>query len=84
LFKRFAESIVKKNPNALILRCSMMLGPTMKPNHITKIKDNEPKIGLSSDSTFNYILMENLFEFFNSGDYLQHSGIINFTANDSS
>lgn len=83
LFKRFAESIVKKDPNALILRCSMMLGPTMKPNHITKIKNNEPKIGLSSNSTFNYILMENLFEFFNSKDYLQYSGIVNFIANDS-
>lgn len=82
LFKRFAESIVEKNPDALILRCSMMLGPDMKPNHITKLKDNTDKLGLSSDSTFNYILMSDILEFFSSGDYLEHSGIINFVAND--
>jgi len=83
IFKKFAESIVVKDKDALILRCSMMLGPTMKPNHVTKIKNNEPKIGLSGDSTFNYILMENLLEFFNSGDYLNYSGVVDFVANDS-
>jgi len=83
LFKKFAESIVIKNKDALILRCSMMLGPTMKPNHITKIKSNESKIGLSGDSTFNYILMDDIREFIASGDYLQYSGIIDFMANDS-
>jgi nucleoside-diphosphate-sugar epimerase len=83
LFKKFAESIVAKNKDALILRCSMMLGPTMKPNHITKIKNNESKIGLSGDSTFNYILMDDIREFIASGDYLQYSGIIDFMASDS-
>ena len=83
IFKKFAESIVAKDKDALILRCSMMLGPTMKPNHVTKIKNNEPKIGLSGDSTFNYILMDDIREFIASGDYLQHSGIIDFMANDS-
>jgi len=83
MFKKFAESIVEKYNDALILRCSMMLGNTMKPNHVTKIKDNQDKIGLSGNSTFNYILMEDLLEFFNSGDYLNHKGIIDFVANDS-
>lgn len=83
LFKKFAESIVAKNKDALILRCSMMLGSTMKPNHITKIKNNESKIGLSGDSTFNYILMDDIREFIVSGDYLQYSGIIDFMAKDS-
>jgi dTDP-4-dehydrorhamnose reductase len=81
LFKRFAESVVEKNPNALILRCSMMLGSTMKPNHVTKLKDNIDKLSLSGDSTFNYILMDDLVEFFQSKDYLKYSGIIDFTSN---
>ena len=83
IFKKFAESIVEKYNNALILRCSMMLGDTMKPNHITKIKDNQDKISLSGNSTFNYILMEDLLKFFNSGDYLNYRGVIDFVANDS-
>jgi len=83
LFKKFAESIVEKNPNALILRCSMMLGSTMKPNHITKLRDNVDKLGLSGYSTFNYILMDDIFEFINSGEYLKYSGIIDFVANNS-
>jgi len=82
LFKRFAESIVEKNPNALILRCSMMLGPDMKPNHVTKLKDNVDKLGLSSDSTFNYILMSDILEFFSSGDYLEYSGVVDFISNE--
>jgi nucleoside-diphosphate-sugar epimerase len=83
LFKKFAESIVEKDKNALILRCSMMLGPTMKPNHITKLKNNIEQIGLSDESTFNYILMNDILNFFNSGEYLNHSGVIDFVANDS-
>lgn len=83
LFKKFAESIVEKNSDALILRCSMMLGPTMKPNHVTRLRDNIDKLGLSDDSTFNYILMDDIFEFINSGEYLNHNGIIDFVANDS-
>lgn len=82
-FKKFAESIVEKNPNTLILRCSMMLGSTMKPNHVTKLRDNVDKLGLSGDSTFNYILMDDIFEFINSGEYLTHNGVIDFVANDS-
>jgi len=81
LFKKFAESIVERNKNALILRCSMMLGPTMKPNHVTKLRDNIDKLSLSGDSTFNYILMEDILEFIQSKDYLNYSGIIDFTSN---
>lgn len=82
LFKKFTESIIEKYPSSLILRCSMMIGDTMKPNHITKIKENYPQIGLSPDSTFNYILMEDILEFFTSGDYLNYKGVIDFISND--
>ena len=81
LFKQFSESIVKKYPKTLILRCSMMLGPTMKSNHVTKLKDNIEKIGLSGDSTFNYILMEDIYNFIINEDLSKYNGVIDFTSN---
>jgi len=81
LFKKFSESLL--NNNDLILRCSMILGNTMRPNHITKLKDNISSISLSGESEFNYILMENLLEFFISEDYTSCNGIIDFVSNSS-
>jgi hypothetical protein len=78
-FKKFSETLL--DDKDLILRCSMMLGPTMKPNHLTKIKSNIDHISLSKDSTFNYILMDDLVEFFISNDYLGYSGVIDFVSN---
>ena len=68
--------------NDLILRCSMMLGDTMKPNHTNKLKNNEKSIGLSGESVFNYILMEDLVEFFISDDYKKYKGIVDFISKD--
>jgi len=79
-FKRFSETLLGKND--LILRCPMMLGPTMKPNHATKLKNNIESIGLSGDSQFNYILMSDLLEFFASGDYKEYKGVVDFVSND--
>tara|TARA_B100001093_G_scaffold513952_1_gene586942 strand:+ start:2505 stop:3194 length:690 start_codon:yes stop_codon:yes gene_type:complete len=81
LFKQFSESIVLNHPNTLVLRCSMMLGPTMKPNHVTKLKNNSKKIGLSGESTFNYILMEDIYNFIINEDLSQYNGIIDFISN---
>ena len=78
-FKRFSETLLNKND--LILRCPMMLGDTMKPNHATKIKDNIESLGLSGESKFNYLLMSDLLEFFISKDYKQYNGVIDFVAN---
>lgn len=79
-FKKFSETLLDRND--LILRCSMMLGDTMKPNHTAKLLNNEPSIGLSGESRFNYILMEDLAEFFISGDYKQYNGVVDFVSND--
>jgi len=78
-FKKFSESMLEDND--LILRCSMMLGDTMKPNHITKIKSNIDSISLSEESTFNYILMDSLVEFFVSQDYQHYNGVLDFVSN---
>jgi nucleoside-diphosphate-sugar epimerase len=79
-FKKFSETLM--DDKDLILRCSMMLGNTMKPNHTAKLLNNEPSIGLSGESKFNYILMEDLAEFFNNGDYKHYSGAVDFVSND--
>jgi len=79
-FKRFAETLLDNND--LILRCSMMLGDTMKPNHTHKLKNNDESIGLSGESVFNYILMKDLVEFFISEDYKQYNGVVDFVSND--
>jgi len=79
-FKRFAETLLDNSD--LILRCSMMLGDTMKPNHTHKLKNNDENIGLSGESVFNYILMKDLAEFFTSEDYKQYNGVVDFVSND--
>jgi len=79
-FKKFSETLLDSSD--LILRCSMMLGDTMKPNHTNKLKNNEKSIGLSGESIFNYILMEDLVEFFISDDYKKYKGIVDFISKD--
>jgi len=62
-FKRYAEALVSHFPNTLILRLPVILGNTMKPNHLTRmINDKKPKLTLSSASTFNYILYKDVLE----------------------
>jgi len=80
LFKRFAESLLDSYD--LILRCPMMFGDTMKPNHATKLKANIGRIGISGESTFNYILMQDILRFITTGDYRHYSGVIDFVSED--
>ena len=60
----------------------MLLGYTMKPNHATKLISNKPKIGLSSESTFNYTLMKDLTRYFREDWYLQQEGVVDFVSTD--
>jgi hypothetical protein len=78
-FKRFSETLLETTD--LILRCPMMIGDTMKINHLIKIKNNYDKIGLSKESTFNYILMEDLLDFFVTKDFESYEGIVDFVSN---
>jgi len=80
LFKIFAESLL--NNNDLCIRCSMLVGDTMKDNHLTKLFKSESNITLSGDSIFNYVLMDDLSNFFLKEDILKLSGTIDFVAND--
>ena len=76
-FKKFSESIVEKFPNTLILRCPTLIGNTMKPNHIHKIKEQVESLSLSEKSTFCYMNMQNIKDFL-SEDLSNFSGVIDF------
>ncbi len=75
------EKILKNHPHCLILRSSMILGPTMRDNHITKIKRNE-NLSLSGNSTFNYISMNNFKVALSYNDLLMTKGIFDFVSTD--
>lgn len=62
--KLMAESIVQNlSPNFLILRCSALLGGDTRENSLIKIiKQRIPKLTLSADSVFNYILHSDILE----------------------
>ena len=63
--KILAESIVKeKAKDFLILRCSAIVGPTMRYNTFLKIlKEESPTLTLNKESTFNYVSQEDLSDF---------------------
>lgn len=78
--KQIAESLLE--PNDLILRCSMLVGYTMKGNHIIKLMDNVDKISLSSDSRFNYVSMDDLKNFIIDTQTHSLSGVIDFVSSE--
>lgn len=80
LFKRLAESLVIRYRNSLIIRCPVLLGKEMKPNHLTKMFSGED-ISLSGKSTFNYILYENILNFLRYNE--EKIGIWDFISRDS-
>ena len=85
LTKLISENIVKKEiEDYLILRCSALTGPTMRESSvgsIVKIFRNEnPKIRLTSDSTFNYILQSDIFDFVEFSFKNQIHGTFNFVS----
>lgn len=63
--KLLSEDLVKINcPNFLILRCVSLLGKHSRKNSLIKIiQDDSPILTLSPDSSFNYILHKDVFEF---------------------
>tara|TARA_B100001093_G_C26789869_1_gene998475 strand:+ start:202 stop:897 length:696 start_codon:yes stop_codon:yes gene_type:complete len=79
LFKKISEKLVMKKKNTLILRCSSMVGESMKNNHLLKIKKSKDT-NLSSYSTFNYILMSDIFKFILNHKKI-HNRVIDFVSN---
>lgn len=79
LFKKISESLM--GDTDLILRCSMLLGYTMNTNHLHKLKNNESQISLSKNSSFNYILMDDIKYFLENLNYHNLNGIFDFVSN---
>ena len=82
--KLFAESIIqKKSNNPLIVRCSSLLGKTMRDNTITRIiKESRPKITLSKESTYNFISHEDVLDFIVKSHTREIKGIFDFVSSD--
>ena len=83
-FKLIAESIIKKSAtNALIFRCSALLGPTMRKNNFLKIvEDSVPSLTLTSDSTFNFVLQRDVEKVIGASVVNNLCGVYNFVSND--
>lgn len=62
MFKKFGESIICKNSNNLVIRCPVLLGKYMKPNHLIKLRNNDT-LTLCGTSSFNYITYNDVFKF---------------------
>ena len=77
--KLYCEAMVNKlGNNPLILRCPAILNKNMRKNNLIKIiEDNNPKISLTPNSTFNYITDKDIIEVINNP---QVKGTLDFTA----
>jgi len=80
--KLMAESIINKMAtNPLVLRCSAILGETMRKNNFRKIvEDVDPNLSLSGESSFNYILQEDILNFLNIAIKKDYNGIVDFVS----
>ena len=82
--KLLCEEIVKRNcRNYLILRPSAMLGIDSKENSLIKILNNSSsKISVSSQSTFNYILHQDVLDFIQNSLKKDLKGIYNLASSE--
>ncbi|MBI2608135.1 MAG: NAD-dependent epimerase/dehydratase family protein [Deltaproteobacteria bacterium] len=82
--KYFCEKIVSEEaPSCLILRCSVLLGLEARVNSLVKIiKEENPSLTLSKESTFNYILYSDVLHFIEKALERDLSGLYNVVSND--
>jgi|TARA_Y100000310_G_scaffold221243_1_gene222778 nucleoside-diphosphate-sugar epimerase len=82
LTKRHAESIVQaESTNYLILRCSALLGPTIRQNSFLKIMEQDNcTLSLSGQSVFNYILQNDILEVLEDEESVNLSGTYDFVS----
>lgn len=82
--KLCCESIVLEEANnPVVMRLGAMLGKDIQPNSLMKIYQNiTNKIGLSKESTFNYILHKDVLSFIENAVENNLSGCFNLTSSD--
>ena len=82
LTKLMSEQLVKENrDNYLILRPTALLGPYMKPNSLTKIlTGNYVNFTLAKQSSFNYVLYDDIYNFISFACKENLGGIFNLAS----
>lgn len=81
--KRCAEDFVKKhNPDALILRLPVILGPTIRKNSLIRLMEDK-ELTLHQESNFNYVLQNDILEAVTNDEVLARTGAYNFVASES-
>lgn len=82
LTKLMAESVVQKMATSpLILRCSAILGETMRPNSLAKLLfEKNAKLSLASLSSFNYILQSDILEAVSKAVHTEIEGVVDFVS----
>lgn len=56
------EAVLARGKRPLVLRCGALLGPGMRPNALMRLLDGEPQT-LAGDSTFDWVLYEDVLAF---------------------
>ena len=80
---KVAECIVisRSQKHCLVLRCSAILGPTMRPNSLTRIiNDEDAQLSLSEDSRFNYVLQKDILKFIKDSEKNNCYGVVDFVS----
>ena len=82
--KLTCESMVSSlSNNWAVLRCSAIVGPTMRYNTFLKmLEEREPNLSLSKESTFNYVLQEDINKFILKSIEQDITGIFDFVSTD--
>lgn len=82
--KRMNESIVKKLCNRpLVLRCAALCGKYSRKNSLIRIAEDDPcDLSLAGESTFNYVLHADVWEFVRTAIEKDLQGVYNIAASD--
>ncbi|MBL96650.1 MAG: hypothetical protein CMF52_02445 [Legionellales bacterium] len=80
--KLMSEAIVNDQcENPIILRCSALLGNDSRPNSLSRmLSEKSKKLTLTSDSSFNYLLHNDLGDFVDQAVRSDLSGIFNLVS----
>ena len=83
MMKLMSEGMVRERKGRhLVLRCSSLLGQTMRCNTLTRLLDGERKVGLSSSSRFNYVRHTDVSDFIDMASGSDLSGTFNVASGD--
>lgn len=76
--KILCEQTTQKLQDLLILRPTSLLGPYMRPNNLWKLmRESQPQLSLTADSTLNFVLYSHLRSFIEIAIQKNISGIYN-------